>query len=82
MFPLGQAHLSSSHVVDTILPPGKRSYAKGIIAEAARWRNGDVQTPSDSDESYGIGSEAQRSAEVSFDENDLILVGAYYCSLQ
>jgi len=63
------------------VPTGKRSYAKGIIAEAARWRNGDGQTPSDSDESYGGGIDAQRSAEVSFDENDLILVGVYHCLL-
>ena len=63
------------------MPTGRRSYAKGIIAEAARWRNGDNQTPSDSDESYGVGSDAQRSAEVSFDENDIILVGMYYYEL-
>lgn len=77
-FPLGKDHLPAARISDDIQTPDKKSYARGIVAEAARWRlTSDVMTPSDSDESYG-GSEVQRTAELSIEPSDVIILGTIF----
>jgi hypothetical protein len=74
-FPLGKDHLPAARISDDVQNSGKKSYARGIVAEAARWRLvGDAITPSDSDESYG-SSDGPRVAELSFEPSDLIILG-------
>jgi hypothetical protein len=74
-FPLGKDHLPSARLYDSPQSSRKQNYARGIVAEAARWRLvGDAVTPSDSDESY-TSSDGQRNNEFSFEPSDLVLLG-------
>ncbi|KAG8770174.1 hypothetical protein FRC15_004208, partial [Serendipita sp. 397] len=73
-FPLGKDHLPASQLVYEAPSSKKQSYAKGIVAEAARWRQtGDSMTPSDSDESYS-SLDGHRYFDLSFDPEDLVLL--------
>ncbi|KAG8828010.1 hypothetical protein FRC19_010518 [Serendipita sp. 401] len=73
-FPLGKDHLPASQLVYDAPSSKKQSYAKGIVAEAARWRQtGDSMTPSDSDESYS-SLDGHRYFDLSFDPEDLVLL--------
>ena len=81
IFPLGKDHLPAARVNEAATLAKKQNYARGIVAEAARWRLlGDAMTPSDSDESY-TSSDGQRSAEFNFDSSDLILLGRYFVTI-
>lgn len=72
-FPLGKDHLPAARVTDLTTLTKKPNYARGIVAEAARWKmSGDV-TPSDSEESYA-SSDGQRSADFNFESSDLIIL--------
>ncbi|KAG8820403.1 hypothetical protein FRC17_010162, partial [Serendipita sp. 399] len=73
IFPLGKDHLPASSLIQEA-PSQKQRYAKGIVAEAARWRiAGDSMTPSDSDESYG-SLDGQRYSDLTFRPEDLVLL--------
>lgn len=74
-FPLGKDHLPATQLlgVEPNLTTKKKSYARGIVAEAARWRViGDSSSPSD--DSYG-SSEVPISRDFNFQESDLVLLG-------
>ncbi|KAG8822513.1 hypothetical protein FRC17_009560 [Serendipita sp. 399] len=73
IFPLGKDHLPASSLIQEA-PSQKQRYAKGIVAEAARWRlTGDSVTPSDSDDSYS-SLDGYRNSDLNFKPEDLVLL--------
>lgn len=73
-FPLGSDHLPAARLVEAGMSGNVRRYARGIVAEAARWRlAGDAVTPSDSDESY-TSSDGTKITEFAFEPSDLIII--------
>jgi hypothetical protein len=73
-FPLGKDHLPASRCFEDIPFSQKRNFARGIVAEAARWALPGHPTPSDSEE-FSPGSDPQRMADLTLEPSDLILLG-------
>ncbi|PVF95897.1 hypothetical protein CPB86DRAFT_737923 [Serendipita vermifera] len=73
-FPLGKDHLPAARCFEDICFPQKKNYARGIVAEAARWALPGHPTPSTDSEEFSSGSDPQRMADLALESSDLILL--------
>jgi hypothetical protein len=74
-FPLGKDHLPATRCFDDMPLSQKQNYARGIVAEAARWALPGNPTPSSDSEEFSSGSEGQRLVDLALEPSDLIILG-------